>query len=55
MVVEETFTVHNVDCEGLREASCLFQVMRWGVVESWVVCKLVRGLGGDLDGGQVGA
>ena len=55
MVVEETFTVQNVDCEGLREASCLFQVMRWGVVESWVVCKLVRGLGGDLDGGQVGA
>ena len=55
MVVEKTFTVHNVDCEGLREASCLFQVMRWGVVESWVVCKLVRGLGGDLDGGQVGA
>ena len=54
MVVEEIFTVHNVDCEGLREASCLFQVVRWGVVESWVVGKLVRGLGGDLDGGQVG-
>ena len=48
MVVEETFTVQNVDCEGLREASCLFQVVRWGVVESWVVGKVVGGLGGDF-------
>ena len=53
-MVVETFTVHNVYCEGLREDSCLFHVVRWGVVESWVVGKLVRGLGGDLDGGQVG-
>ena len=31
----------GVDCLGLREASCLFQVVRWGG-------------GGDLGGGQVG-
>ena len=31
----------GVDCEGLREASCLFQVVRWG---GWRL----------LDGGQVG-
>ena len=48
MVVEETFTVHNVNCEGLREDSCLFEVMRWDGVETWVVGKLVGGLGGDF-------
>ena len=34
--------------EGLREDSCLFEVMRWDGVETWVVGKLVGGLGGDF-------
>ena len=41
MVVEKTFTVHNVDCEGLREDSCLFHVVRVMILVMVMVMVMV--------------